>query len=1571
MKNRLSDIFRVALAFALMLTVSLAVTACAKDDGYEIFGFSVEEEISVEAGHSVKITCPVVTDSYGNSLQVDFAVKDADGNKVATELNAFYATDERGYTIEYTVTPVKGEVKKLTTRVKVSGNITLTVSSRRVYDVGETATITPVCKWENARYEYAVEKNGNAVNVIDAKFEITETGIYNVTVTASKDGRETSFDYEVLARVAAESNEIEGISSDWEKARELNDFGVYGWSYTASTSVKDPFGNDGEFAVKTVNSAAESGNGFRVYLDARKDKSYYTALAAEGYTDAAMWMYTPCNGEFSVSSYMSVNPYDTGAVVRGTLTKGVWTLVTMPLMGSKNNGFTDGYDDFKSQLVYPFKINQASDPVYPMTAYISGAYAKKILPISAVKSAKSVYEIGETVDLDGLFAFPSSVGQADVEKVKIVYCVYDERGERHVLPRSEYRFMSNGRHRIEAIVTDKDNASVSSVYGNKQTSVYVNVTDNVQNAGESIVKPVSSAPVDIALTDFNIAPEYNGTPIEVTDITVFDRNGNPVEANGGSFRADGKKGFYTVSYRTEYTVGSDTFGLSRELAVDFGDVAAEWNDCTDLSFVTANYWGSNVTGITANEGYYTVSRNSTTHLALRVIPVHSKQYYAKYSDSKLTCEAEVTASGKETCAFSHWGIDYNESRPANKKFALEFGIADLLDDWDNVSLGRVNFVQFRDESNTEDITLSVGNFKIVNPVPPVSGDATFVDKHTSATVDLTELLNTEGNEVLGNKDANDEATFTLKNNGTAAEYSFTGATADLTDVSVGSYTLVLKLNGNPVHANTVDIASTQNPVWQDDITLDNAAFVSWSGSVKWRASVVSGLEVDRPESEVFFKYTTTDSNADYLGFVLIPCFGKAYYEAVIANNPKLVLSFDVCYILTDIQAEQEAVTFRDVNDGQTKHAQKEWFTVRVSIADLVANYDAFTAATPTKFMLRLRDQTSVKAFSMYIGNFKFETLREMGYTAEYYLENENGEFVKSDELSGAVTSYDGKNTVVGDTVEIERKAVAGYYIDVQNEQNITRGTITESGLILKLYYKRYTKIERDLGLTDVSTTSSVNKADVPDGLTEKLYKLSGSVRTEVSVDLTGDAISLVGLNGAYVYEATMPDGTVMASVTFDVYDSTATTYEWQNETDTKNTAWAYWGTAQKDRVSVVDGDSVGLSAEQKLFAYDSGNNKDQISFKLLPAHSKSYYEAALNKDADLALSFYVYYTLISNDSANKYVFRNHKNGQIKYEQKIWFEVSVPLSELIADFDNFATYGKSPYMIALQDGAVPARFNIYFGGFKLAAPAAIDPVNTKTLLNKTQATDLSEWVNVSELVKMNLEAHANDVVWTFVSMLKQTEKATYTVTGNTGSLADVATGVYTLTAKIGETELCSATADVYDPTAFEWYDFEQLSATPAAATLGDVKHRNSYGVGVGSDQIIDKFGSVNLSTVSASDESLPDCNGTFVKVEYDGTGTVYNYVGFVAMHTKAYYELFKDKSFTFSFVTTKGFNANAKKGYIIGVMSANTKYTGTVSVQALLDDWDNASVGKHYFVQTAWTNVASGSFYFGEFKTVEA
>jgi hypothetical protein len=279
------------------------------------------------------------------------------------------------------------------------------------------------------------------------------------------------------------------------------------------------------------------------------------------------------------------------------------------------------------------------------------------------------------------------------------------------------------------------------------------------------------------------------------------------------------------------------------------------------------------------------------------------------------------------------------------------------------------------------------------------------------------------------------------------------------------------------------------------------------------------------------------------------------------------------------------------------------------------------------------------------------------------------------------------------------------------------------------------------------------------------------------------------------------------------------------------------------------------------------------------------------------------------------------------------------------------------------------------GIVTEAPESAKLVEEATL---TSEYDLTSLLSIAKN-KGIVNEYAKQMTWTIVNGAGE---ETEVIGKNTVDTTSFARGVYTVTATLGDIAVYEGQLDVYDAETFEWFDATTVKAGTHSMTEKYGMYYDLGGVGVGSNAAAWKWGTVSVDKATADTNaslSTAGAKGTYAMVSFATDRTAdsgYKYVGFKPIHSKAYYEQYAEKSFTFAFIAETGMEIpNSNGGYInnkvcsASKIEANTKYTGTVAISTLLADWENVAMGKHYFFNSEWREVFTNTFYFGEFTLV--
>jgi hypothetical protein len=338
---------------------------------------------------------------------------------------------------------------------------------------------------------------------------------------------------------------------------------------------------------------------------------------------------------------------------------------------------------------------------------------------------------------------------------------------------------------------------------------------------------------------------------------------------------------------------------------------------------------------------------------------------------------------------------------------------------------------------------------------------------------------------------------------------------------------------------------------------------------------------------------------------------------------------------------------------------------------------------------------------------------------------------------------------------------------------------------------------------------------------------------------------------------------------------------------------------------------------------------------------------------------------------------------------------IPMADLLAEWDNltnsndFSSFAGESWLKFHATGEfvnlAKTHAELYIGNIKVQpslsslgivkeTPETAKLVETKEI---GESFDLTSLLSIAKNKEI-LAEYANQTSWTIVN---NGTGVAVSVTGNKVDVSTFARGVYKVSAMLGDVAVYEGEIDIYDEDVFEWFDFASVKAGAYSMKEKYGTHYDLGGVGVGANQAAWKWGTVTVGTATAeTDDNLATAgaNGQYVKVSYENSNEAY-YKCFALkpLHSKTYYERYADKNFTFAFVTTLAMDTpNGGKGYINTTthgwngIAANSKITASVSISALLADWDNVAAGKHYFFNSAHrASNEAVAYYIGEFTLV--
>lgn len=639
MKNKFKYILLI-----LLLALTCIFVGCKKENEppvYEVYGFNVEEEVSVEYGQSYSIVRPCITDSYGNTIDVNFLVTDSYGKEVPTTMQTFFAVDGGGYTVTFNATDYQNQAHSKQTKIKVLNAKDLVVTSKKVFDSDETVVITPLAKMENPTYEYKVLFDGAEVSVqtneTGASFVPQGNGVYDVTVKATAGERTMECSYEILVREPSKFGEVEVFDEYWAKARELNGYGTYGWEVTDSTKsgVKDRFGEETNLLQITVNEG-DAITYPRFYMNAREDFSYYETLAQDGYDTISVWIYTDASDR-EVRRYR--NASSSGNIKAGTLQSGVWTEIKIPVLktgtDAKYGNLQDHYEYWKTQLVWLFNVNNSAK-TYPLTIYVDDIFVTKNVEINANETTQA-YATGDVIQAKDFFAFDTTSYEAG-------YFISDEYGMRKYLTGdSDFQFTHNGTYKLSAQI--KGDNYRSGVVATFEVSDEITVQPNV-----IVERTAQSQTVNVVGLVGQI--QFNSTALTTKLQSVRYLDTENVETNDTSFVST-KDGYYRCLLKADYQAFGTTCTTYKETVIDV------YSEETKYNFIDVNSKDSLTTQIFHTKTIVTAEEKETLGLVGDFYRVTGSQGGDAVSWARLGLKLMYSQAYYEEILEGNWLISYD------------------------------------------------------------------------------------------------------------------------------------------------------------------------------------------------------------------------------------------------------------------------------------------------------------------------------------------------------------------------------------------------------------------------------------------------------------------------------------------------------------------------------------------------------------------------------------------------------------------------------------------------------------------------------------------------------------------------------------------------------------------------------------------------------------------------------------------------------------------------------------------------------------------------------------------------
>ncbi len=896
------------------------------DDRWTVIeGYDVAESITVDEKEIVSVPLPIVTDGAGNVLDVYYEVMTMDGGYVGTSADKFFASNVQGYKIRYVVVGKDGATYEKITEIIVNSASALDLSA--TYDVfverGVEANIVPVCNMETPTFTYSVvnKDTQTALDVSeDGAYVCEALGWHTVTLEATSEGETALYSYDVYCREPMQEGEVEVFDADWEIIRLLQNYGTYDAKYTntAESGVKDRFGLDSDFLMLKTSNFVEYAN---LYINPRGTEEYYRQLAAEGYTHVSFWIYSE-----------STIPHD--AMLQLFPSKGLYTFDIGAVMPNKwvemkvnlvedkayyESCFSAAVDYFKKQETPVLQFDNTNGWNGPNGSY--GYESDMIFYISDVYAVKPS-GIERNSDAATQYGTGETLSLSTLftipDGVEVQYAV-SYKGKT-VPVEEKYTFLANGTYEISVITPS--NLSCDQ-------TVALKVVDGVTASITSIVKERGGEEVIIDLSQLGVEFTLENQTLEAMGYTVS-LDGEDVSVENNQFTAK-KDGGYIVEYEIPYTVGEMEYLSYVEVKIDVWSQNSKYliSDAAHM-FASSEYCGASNWDKqpTYEVGEYTVGEKTGTMLKISEMgeallvpfkPVYTKTYYeALFSEMP---EAKVVVS---------YYVTPQESGISVRCYADGYsGGSPIYNKWNTTVISLADFIEDYD-------TLNEG---------------------------YNEIKYLKDNDIVQTHNRN-ENDYLLWMTGAG---HLNKVTVYVTEVYI-----------------TDKVEVENDGVWNDLVNADavSTTINPWTSAQATRNGLVNADEIVSIGGEgqaAYTKVTVGEGFFCYGGYQIKPSVTiKDAWESYADKD----IVFDWYYDITGDTENQYNYNVSVYGKAEVAYTQDTWHTSRISMADLLADWDDVIAGsnnggdgspwTPWIKFKYTTAQHAEQAGVVYLGNIRFE-----------------------------------------------------------------------------------------------------------------------------------------------------------------------------------------------------------------------------------------------------------------------------------------------------------------------------------------------------------------------------------------------------------------------------------------------------------------------------------------------------------------------------------------------------------------------------------------------------------------------
>ncbi len=905
-------------------------------------------------------------------------------------------------------------------------------------------------------------------------------------------------------------------------------------------------------------------------------------------------------------------------------------------------------------------------------------------------------------------------------------------------------------------------------------------------------------------------------------------------------------------------------------------------------------------------------------------------YATKDVDIALKADAQLDINPNDTVDFANY-IDF-EKLPANIELSYSLkkngGEYEVLDgsSYTFTEYGQYELLVSSAQSNYK------GSLTVNFTSPKTLDKGTYLlDINGKTSFDAKDMLNVAEKAVIDALPS--ELTYKVTGNG--ANVYQEGSEIPIAGFAEGIYSFSAEFMGISIWEAELDLYdSAKGAVW-NEITAENGKLVGhYTGAYEESGtlSVVDSSTDAQLTGKTGNYYRFDNSARSYKwGIKVLPLHSKAYYETIVGSGEKFV-QFDFKYVKTGESPTNDKWPIKRgynlFNDGDNGNGSSDpnnylnhigwnyepntWYTLKLSLDYLLANKwdNALNATSGGSWLaghFSFGGDTYEDAFSVYLGNVQVVATTE--WRSEYYLWN-GSQYVLDETATETGTGTSGK-VITLNQKEILVDGVIYNLVtpDASYGENVLSGVLTAGEtLVLKAYYNP-TLVKTELGLRKDATLNLkeiFNESYSGDytAITINALNAAGdkfdktSAYSALITDGVMDTSSLDGM-----FEIDLEGNNGAARITFEQYKEGVFTWNNLGTTDsitvTKYTGEAL-DTGKTYTLETIAASALPEEGNSEKPAYVPGNDyykfviedvasfNSGFGFKIMPVHSKAYYEKLMAEGKDISIITDYFYT---KGGATPAVFSNwqvgyglgystsspNRNTDYAARPDSWVGKNaagdesrhgMSLTTLLENWDNLV--GDKGTMIGYRYGVdetctkatetYTGEFTVYFGNVHIVSTDM--EYSVKYFVKDADAADYVEVAELSETATAKLGATVTVDPKGSVVVGEGSEAKTYAYTSNNSNnvTSAIVSGNGTTVLKLYYAEAEARIIDgiIYDDTL------------DLAAELGE--DVSSYTV---TQYIVSSNGNIGVD-VTAAYSGKVDGEGVLDLTSFDGIYTITAY-----------------------------------------------------------------------------------------------